>query len=56
VPIEKIAVGDEVVSRNSKTGKLEDEPVTALTPKHKDSLLEVRVEGERTPLRAGGAP
>jgi RHS repeat-associated protein len=51
VAIEKVEVGDEVVSRDSSTGKLENEPVTALTPQHTDSLLEVRIEGERTPLR-----
>jgi RHS repeat-associated protein len=51
VPIEMIKVGDEVVSRNRQTGKLESEPVTALTPKHKDSLLELRIEGEHAPLR-----
>ena len=44
-------MGDEVVSRNSVTGKLESEPVTALTPLHKDSLLEIRIEGEHDPLR-----
>ena len=51
VPVEEIKVGDEVESRNSATGKLELEPVTELTPLHKDSLLEIRVEGERSPLR-----
>ena len=51
VPVEQIKVGDEVESRNSVTGKLELEPVTALTPLHKDSLLEIRAEGERAPLR-----
>jgi RHS repeat-associated protein len=51
VPIEKVKVGDEVEARNSETGKLEPEPITALTPIHKDSLLEIRIEGERSPLR-----
>ena len=51
VPIEKVEVGDEVQSHNAKTGELENEPVTALTPQHKDSLLELRIEGERDPLR-----
>jgi len=51
VPIEKVQVGDEVVARDSKTGKLEMEPVTALTPLHKGKLLEIRVEGERDTLR-----
>jgi hypothetical protein len=51
VPVEKVVVGDEVVSRNRTNGKLESQHVTALTPPHKDNLVEVRVEGERTPLR-----
>ena len=51
VPVEKVVVGDEVVSRNRTNGKLESQHVTALTPPHKDHLVEVRVEGERTPLR-----
>jgi len=50
VPIEQIAVGDQVVARNRATGKLETQPVTALTTPHHDKLLEVRVEGERNPL------
>ena len=51
VPIEKIEVGDEVEARNSTSGDLEKEPVTALTPIHKDHLLDIRVEGEQSPLR-----
>ena len=51
MPVEKIAVGDEVVARNRATGKLETQPVTALTTPHHDKLLEVRVEGEHDPLR-----
>jgi hypothetical protein len=51
VPIEKIVVGEEVLSRNAKTGALEYEPVTALTPIHRDKLLDIRIEGEATPLR-----
>ena len=51
VPVEKIEVGDEVESRNRDNGRLESKPVTALTPLHKDRLLELRIEGERTPLR-----
>jgi len=51
VPVEKIAVGDEVVARNRATGKLETRAVTALTTPHHDKLLEVRVEGEHDPLR-----
>jgi hypothetical protein len=51
VPIEKIEVGDKVEARDQASGKLESKPVTALTPLHRDSLLEIRVEGERSPLR-----
>jgi hypothetical protein len=51
VPVEQIKVGDEVESRNSQTGTLEKEPVTALIAPHKGILLEMRIEGERTPLR-----
>lgn len=51
VPVESIEVGDEVLARANQTGKDESEPVTALTPKHKDSVLEIRVEGEHAPLR-----
>lgn len=46
VPVEKSEVGDVVLSRNRATGKLESAPITALTPLHKDSLLEMRIEGE----------
>ncbi|MGA3080561.1 MAG: RHS repeat-associated core domain-containing protein [Terracidiphilus sp.] len=51
VPVEKIEVGDRVFSRNQQTGKTELRPVTALTPPHRDRLLELRIEGEPTPLR-----
>jgi len=51
VPVEKIEEGDEVLSRGRATGKLEYQRVTALTPKHQDSLLDIRVEGEAVPLR-----
>jgi RHS repeat-associated protein len=51
VPVENIKIDDEVLSRNRATGKVEYEPVTALTPLHKDNLLEMRIEGERDPLR-----
>jgi len=51
VPVEKVEVGDEVFSRNRETGQLESQPVTALTPPHQDKLIEMRIEGERTPLR-----
>ena len=51
VAIENIHEGDSVISRNAQTGKLEPEPVTALTPLHPSSLLEVRLEGQQAPLR-----
>ena len=51
MPVEKIEVGDQVLSRNRQTGKTELRPVTALTPLHRDKLLELRIEGEPTPLR-----
>lgn len=51
VPVEKVEVGDEVLARNSKTGKLENEPVTALTTPHQDHVVDLRIEGERDPLR-----
>jgi RHS repeat-associated protein len=50
VPIENIHEGDEVESRNRATGKVEYKRVTALTPQHQDSLIEMRIQGERTPL------
>jgi len=51
VPVEKIAVGDQVLSRNRESGKLELKSVIALTPPHQDKLLEMRIAGERDPLR-----
>ncbi len=51
VPVQDIKVGDEVLSENSKTGKTEYQPVTALTHPHLDQLLEIRIEGEAEPLR-----
>jgi len=51
VAIENIHEGDSVISRNAQTGQLEPEPVTALTPLHPSSLLEVRLEGQQAPLR-----
>ena len=51
VPIEKVKVGDEVIAQNTKTGKLENEPVTALTRPHQNHLVELLIEGERDPLR-----
>ena len=52
VPIEKVHVGEEVEARDSATGREEYEPVTSLVPGHPDRLVEVRVAGERQPLRA----
>jgi hypothetical protein len=49
--VEKIAVGDKVLSRNRDSGKLELRPVTELTPPHQDKLLLMRVAGEATPLK-----
>lgn len=51
VPIEKIKVGDEVLSRDRKSGKLEYEKVTGLIKPHSSKLLEVRISGERYALR-----
>jgi RHS repeat-associated protein len=51
VPIERIRVGDMVLSRNRTTGKQEYKRVTALTAQHRDKLIELRVEGETEPLR-----
>jgi RHS repeat-associated protein len=50
VPVEKIKVGDLVLSRNRATGKIEYKLVSALTKPHQDKLLEMRVEGEAKPL------
>jgi hypothetical protein len=50
VPVEKINVGDLVLSRNRETGKLEYKKVTALTKPHLDKLLEMRLQGEIKPL------
>jgi RHS repeat-associated protein len=51
VPIEKIKVGDRVLSRNTTSGKSEYKKVTALTKPHLDRLLELRVQGERETLK-----
>jgi len=51
VPIEKIQVGDEVLTRNMKTGRLQYKKVTRLTPPHLDKLLQLRIEGETDPLQ-----
>ncbi len=51
IPVEALKVGDKVLASNRTTGKLEYEPISALTIPHHDKLLEIRVEGERDPLR-----
>ncbi len=51
VPVEALKVGDKVLASNRTTGKLEYEPISALTIPHHDKLLEIRVEGEHDPLR-----
>jgi hypothetical protein len=51
VPVEKIKVGDRVLSRSASQGKNEFEPVTALTLPHRDKLLELRIDGEQNVLR-----
>ncbi len=50
VAIEKIKVGDEILSRNMETGKLEYKRVTGLITPHKDRTIQVWVEGEKEPL------
>jgi RHS repeat-associated protein len=51
VPVEQIEIGDEVEARDGRTGKIENRKVTALTKPHHDMLLQIRVEGEHSPLR-----
>jgi RHS repeat-associated protein len=51
VPIERIRIGDMVLSRNRTTGEQEYKRVTALTAQHRDKLIELRIEGEPDPLR-----
>ena len=51
VTIDKIKVGDYVLSRNQKSGKLEYRRVTTLTKPHLDRLLELHIKGERKPLK-----
>ncbi len=52
VPIEKVKVGDKVWARNQKTGATELRRVTAIAPQHRDKLVELRIAGEKEPLRA----
>ena len=51
VPIETIKVGDEVLSRDRKSGKLEFQKVSDLIKPHPSKLLEIRINSERYPLR-----
>ena len=52
VPIERIKVGDKVWAHNEKTGVNELRTVTSVAPQHRDTLLELRIEGEKNALRA----
>jgi len=52
IPIEQIKVGDKVWAHNEKTGDNELRAVTAIAPKHRDKLLELRIEGEKDAIRA----
>jgi RHS repeat-associated protein len=54
VPIEKIEVGDEALSRNQQTGKLEYKKVVTLVKPHQDGVIEILVSGEIKPLRPTG--
>ncbi len=51
IAIEKIDVGDEVLSRNGTSGELEYKKVAALTKPHLDKVLEVFIAGEYQPVR-----
>jgi hypothetical protein len=51
-PIERIKVGDKVWARNERTGATELRAVTAVAPQHRDQLVERRIEGESSALRA----
>jgi RHS repeat-associated protein len=46
VPIEKIKKGDEVLSRNHATGKLQYERVTGVVKPHQDRLMQISVAGQ----------
>jgi hypothetical protein len=50
VPIEKIKVGDQVLSRNMTSGKLEYGKVTKLVKPHLSKVLSVKFAGQSTPL------
>ena len=51
IPIEKIKVGDEVLSRNLTSGKPEYKKVLGLTKPHPDNLLEVWFAGVARSLK-----
>jgi hypothetical protein len=51
VPIEAIKRGDEVLSRNHATGKLEYERVTGVIQPHPDRLMQINFAGEAQPLQ-----
>jgi len=51
IPIERIIVGDKVLAENRRTGEREYKTVTALTPQHRDQLVEIHIEGEREALK-----
>jgi RHS repeat-associated protein len=50
--IEKIGVGDEVLSLNRKTNQTEYEKVTALVNPHLDKLLEFHIQGDDGVIQA----
>ncbi len=50
VPIERIKVGDEVLSRNRDTGKLEYKRVAALARPHLSKVLEIHIAAEANAL------
>jgi len=51
VPIEKVRVGDAVLTRNMASGKLEYKKVSALVEPHLSHLIEVRFANERRAIR-----
>jgi RHS repeat-associated protein len=52
VPIERIKKGDEVLSRNRLSGKLEYQRVSGVIRPHLDKTLEISVIGEEQPLQS----
>lgn len=50
VPIQKIRIGDRVLSKNEHSGTLEYEKVTQLLPPHSSKLVKLRVSGETAAL------